>query len=148
MTTIRFATEDDLPHLLALLKHASLPTEDLVDADVAFLVADSDGTMAGVIGLQSFGTDALLRSLAVAADHRGHGLARRLVSELETAARHRGIDKVYLLTQTAERFFRLQGFDTLPRHEAPATLQSSAEFRSLCPASATCMRKRLTPSIR
>ena len=148
MTTILLATEDDLPHLLALLKHASLPTEDLVDADVAFLVADSDGTMAGVIGLQPFGTDALLRSLAVAHDHRGQGIARRLVSELEAMARHRGIDTVYLLTQTAERFFLLQGFKALPRHEAPATLQSSAEFRSLCPASAVCMRKRLMPSMR
>lgn len=148
MTTIHFATGDDRPHLLALLTQSSLPTEDLADADVTFLVDARGGDTTGVIGLQSFGTDALLRSLAVAQDHRGQGIARRLVSELEATARHRGIDTVYLLTQTAERFFLLQGFEALPRHEAPASLQSSAEFRSLCPASAVCMRKRLTPSMR
>lgn len=143
MTTIRTATDDDLPRILALLTQASLPTEDLADAMATFLVDERDGALAGVIGLQRFGQAGLLRSLAVAPAYQGQGIARRLVVALETEARLQEIDALYLLTQTAERFFTLQAFEALPREQAPAGLQASAEFRSLCPASAVCMGKRL-----
>ncbi|MCH6483838.1 arsenic resistance N-acetyltransferase ArsN2 [Pseudoxanthomonas sp. LH2527] len=144
MTTIRTATDDDLPRILALLTQSSLPTADLVDAVATFLVDERDGALAGVIGLQRFGQAGLLRSLAVAPAYQGQGIARRLVAALETEARQQDIDALYLLTQTAERFFTLQAFEALPRDQAPAGLQASAEFRSLCPASAVCMRKRLS----
>ena len=144
MTTIRTATDDDLPRILALLTQASLPTEDLADAVPTFLVDERDGALAGVIGLQRFGQAGLLRSLAVAPAYQGQGIARRLVATLETEARLQDIDALYLLTQTAERFFTLQAFEALPREQAPAGLQASAEFRSLCPASAVCMGKRLS----
>ena len=144
MTTIRTATDDDLPRILALLTQASLPTEDLADAMATFLVDERDGALAGVIGLQRFGQAGLLRSLAVAPAYQGQGIARRLVAALETEARQQDIDVLYLLTQTAERFFTLQAFEALPREQAPAALQASAEFQSLCPASAVCMRKRLS----
>ena len=144
MTTIRTATDDDLPRILALLTQSSLPTEDLADAVATFLVDERDGALAGVIGLQRFGQAGLLRSLAVAPAYQGQGIARRLVVALETEARLQEIDALYLLTQTAERFFTLQAFEALPREQAPAALQASAEFRSLCPASAVCMGKRLS----
>ncbi|KRA54478.1 hypothetical protein ASD77_07705 [Pseudoxanthomonas sp. Root65] len=144
MTTIRTATDDDLPRILALLTQSSLPTEDLADAMATFLVDERDGALAGVIGLQRFGQAGLLRSLAVAPAYQGQGIARRLVAALETEARLQEIDALYLLTQTAERFFTLQAFEALPREQAPAALQASAEFHSLCPASAVCMRKRLS----
>nr|WP_298129825.1 arsenic resistance N-acetyltransferase ArsN2 [uncultured Pseudoxanthomonas sp.] len=144
MTTIRTATDDDLPRILALLTQSSLPTADLVDAVPTFLVDERDGALAGVIGLQRFGQAGLLRSLAVAPAYQGQGIARRLVAALETEARQQDIDALYLLTQTAERFFTLQAFEALPREQAPAALLASAEFRSLCPASAVCMRKRLS----
>jgi amino-acid N-acetyltransferase len=144
MTMIRTATDDDLPRILALLTQSSLPTEDLADAMATFLVDERDGALAGVIGLQRFGQAGLLRSLAVAPAYQGQGIARRLVVALETEARLQEIDALYLLTQTAERFFTLQAFEALPREQAPAALQASAEFRSLCPASAVCMGKRLS----
>lgn len=144
MTTIRTATDDNLPRILALLTQSSLPTDDLADAVATFLIDERDGALAGVIGLQRFGQAGLLRSLAVAPAHQGQGIARRLVAALETEARQQDIDALYLLTQTAERFFTLQAFEALPREQAPAALQASAEFRSLCPASAACMRKRLS----
>lgn len=144
MTMIRTATDDDLPRILALLTQSSLPTEDLADAMATFLVDERDGALAGVIGLQRFGQAGLLRSLAVAPAYQGQGIARRLVVALETEARLQEIDALYLLTQTAERFFTLQAFEAMPREQAPAALQASAEFHSLCPASAVCMRKRLS----
>jgi len=80
----------------------------------------------------------------VAPAYQGQGIARRLVVALETESRLQEIDALYLLTQTAERFFTLQAFEALPREQAPAALQASAEFHSLCPASAVCMHKRLS----
>lgn len=144
--SIRPATEAERPALLALLRQSALPVEDIAEAGVSFLVDVRDGEVAGVIGLQRAGKDALLRSLAVAPARRGQGLARQLVAALEADAAAQDIAGLYLLTQTAERFFSLQGFQVLPREEAPAPLQASAEFRSLCPASAVCMHKRISPA--
>ena len=58
-------------------------------------------------------------------------------------ARANGVDTVYLLTTTAERFFPRLGFEPITRDQVPTTVQASVEFRSACPASAVVMRKRL-----
>ena len=50
-----------------------------------------------------------------------------------------GIGQLVLLTQTAEQFFARRGYAVIAREAAPAAVQHSAEFRSICPASATCM---------
>lgn len=49
----------------------------------------------------------------------------------------------YLLTTTAERYFPKFGFERIERHDVPASVQASTEFRSACPASAVVMRKPL-----
>ncbi len=128
----------------ALLAEASLPVEDLDDAAVDFIVATDGGLDAtGAIGLQTFGDVGLLRSLVVRADARGDGLGGRLVDALEAHARQRGLHQLVLLTQTAAPFFAARHYDVIERNAAPASVQGSAEFRSLCPASATCMTKVL-----
>jgi N-acetylglutamate synthase-like GNAT family acetyltransferase len=48
-----------------------------------------------------------------------------------------------LLTQTARDFFAHLGYRVIDRSEAPEEVQGSEEFRSLCPASATCMVKMI-----
>ena len=146
MTSIRRASADDLPHILVLLRQSALPTDDLAEVDVAFFIGVREGKAVGVIGLQRFGSSALLRSLAVSPDHRGHRIASQLVEALESQARAQGIETLYLLTQTAERFFERRDFVVLPRDRAPVELQASAEFRSLCPTSAICMGKQLPAS--
>jgi amino-acid N-acetyltransferase len=50
---------------------------------------------------------------------------------------------VYLLTTTAERFFRTFGFERIERAAVPQSVQTSIEFTSACPSSATVMRKIL-----
>ena len=52
-----------------------------------------------------------------------------------------------LLTETAEKFFRAIGYEVIDRRHVPEEIKQSAEFRSLCPASAVCMTK-LLPSAR
>jgi amino-acid N-acetyltransferase len=48
-----------------------------------------------------------------------------------------------LLTETAKTFFEREGYSVIDRASAPEPVRTSAEFRTLCPQSATCLSKRL-----
>jgi amino-acid N-acetyltransferase len=127
----------------SLLVRAALPVEDLDSADVRFIVASENDELVGVVGLQQFGRAGLLRSLAVRQDLRGSGIGGKLIDALESLAREGGLDQLVLLTQTAASFFAARGYRAIDRVDAPAAVHGSAEFRSLCPASASCMSKQL-----
>jgi amino-acid N-acetyltransferase len=134
----------DLPAIRALLDEAGLPHRDLENNPAArFWVVREGGRLIGAVGLETCGGSGLLRSLVVAPEARRSGLGGRLVDELEIAARSSGLDRLLLLTETAEKFFSRRGYTVIDRANAPDEVRSSAEFRSLCPASATCMSKSL-----
>lgn len=144
MHKLRPARAADLPAVVALLEACGLPTGDVTETVLAsFCVAEADGSVVGVAGLEAFGTGALLRSVAVAEASRGGGLAARLVDWCEAEARRQGSETVYLLTTTAAEYFRKRGYADVPREAVPAAVAGHAQFRSLCPASAKCLRKRL-----
>jgi amino-acid N-acetyltransferase len=132
------------PAVRALLAGAGLPVADLTAAHLADFWGCGDGANPiGVVGLEVYGTVALLRSLAVAPDGQGRGLGSALLAHAERAARQRGIAALYLLTTTAEAFFARHGYVRIPREAAPPVLQQTAEFAALCPASAVCLTKPL-----
>jgi amino-acid N-acetyltransferase len=118
-------------------------------AGVGGLVAEDDlvgvgglvgsGSLVGVGGLEVHGRFALLRSLAVGADHRRQGIASKICGRLEEDAVRRGISRVYLLTETAESFFASRGYTVATREDAPAKITATEEFTSLCPDSAVLM---------
>lgn len=141
---LRPARPTDLPAIVALLDACGLPTGDLGEAMLtSFCIAEADGRIVGVAGLEAFGAVGLLRSLAVAEDRRGGGLAARLVDWCETEAHRRGVEKACLLTTTAAEYFRKRGYADVPRDAVPAAVAGHAQFRSLCPASARCLAKHL-----
>jgi amino-acid N-acetyltransferase len=134
----------DLPAIRALLATSGLPGEDLTPVHLeSFWICRDAGGLAGVVGLEPRGRTALLRSLAVRADARGHGLGADLLAHAESQAAALGVDALYLLTTTAERFFAARGYTTTPRDAAPAEIRATAEFAGLCPASSICMTKRV-----
>lgn len=137
----RSARPDDRAAIEALLRASALPADDLAHAQIDFIVAFDGDTLAGVGGLERHGDAALLRSLAVAPSARGTGLGKDLVRALEAHAAASGIRTLVLLTTTAAPFFAARGYSTIERADAPPAVHDSAEFRSLCPASATCMTK-------
>lgn len=140
------ATVEDLASIVALLSQSGLPTADLDHARLRdFIVAHDAGEVIGVVGLERQGEQALLRSLAVAPGWRGQGLGRALVEAIEARAARLGVRSLTLLTQTAAPFFAARGYSPIPRAQAPAAVQASTEFMSLCPASSTCMTKALAP---
>lgn len=139
------ATAADRGEIRALLVAATLPTDDLDDAkSLRFWVARADrGRVLGVIGLEQYANAALLRSLTVAAAERRRGLGARLVAAVETEAKRAGVESLYLLTTTAERFFLRRGYRPMDRTQAPQAIGATAEFSSLCPSRAVCLSKQL-----
>jgi amino-acid N-acetyltransferase len=97
------------------------------------------------VGLEINGADALLRSLVVCASERRKGLGAVLVRHAESYAASKGVRSIYLLTTTAETFFRQRGYRQIDRTKAPPSIQLTPEFASLCPASSAFMTKSLYP---
>ncbi|RJF95491.1 arsenic resistance N-acetyltransferase ArsN2 [Noviherbaspirillum saxi] len=144
MTPLRLATPDDLPAVLALLKDSGLPYQD-VDTNRLneFLIAAGGQSVLGAVGLERYEDNGLLRSLVVRPESRWTGLGTQLAEAMENHARTTGVRTLYLLTTTATDFFARRGYEVTARSEAPATLQGTTEFSTLCPAQAVCMRRTL-----
>ena len=140
---IEQATGADGPGIQAMLREAGLPVEDLSTAPVRFWLAREGHTLAGAIGIERYGNAGLLRSLTVDPGHRARGMATALVQALELAMRAEGLKTMVLLTETAEGFFGKRGYVLMPREQIPEEIRRTAEFRSLCPATAACMSKTL-----
>jgi amino-acid N-acetyltransferase len=133
------ARPGDWPRVTHLLRESGLPLDGLEDHLEATIVARDATTILGCAALEVYGTDALLRSVAVAAEHRGKGLGEALTAAAIALARRRKVHAIYLLTETAARFFPRFGFEETTREAVPARVKESAEFTTACPASATVM---------
>ncbi|MDE3152840.1 MAG: arsenite methyltransferase [Gemmatimonadota bacterium] len=145
--TLRDATPADTGAVEALLTEADLPLagvrEALARPASGFVVAESDGRVVGVGGLEDCCDDVLLRSVAVAPAWRTRGLGRALVLRLIAEAEARGRRAMYLLTTTAEGYFPHFGFRAVDRANVPAEVQATEEFSRACPASAVVMVRSL-----
>jgi amino-acid N-acetyltransferase len=140
---IRAASAADLAASIDLLGKTGLPVTDLSAERLAF-VAEKNDVFQGVIGLETFGKIALLRSLVVSADARGAGIGPALVTALEVACLANGVEELWLLTIDADRFFKKLAYTTRDRVDAPDVIQSTEEFAGLCPGDAILMSKKLS----
>lgn len=130
--------------VLDLLEASGLPAADLTPQHlVHFFGCGLEHSPQGVVGVEIYGTDALLRSLAVAQIARGRGCGKALVAAVEEYACKLGARRVYLLTTTAARFFEKLGYRPVSRDEVPLSIRATAQFASLCPSSAATMAKDL-----
>ena len=128
-----------------LLKDSGLPTSDLNTKKLEnFLYLGDPDDPVGIIGLEIFDTVALLRSLAVSKGARGKGHGRTLVSAMETYAENKNIRELYLLTDTAEDFFKKLNYKCIQRESAPDAIKTTSEFSSVCKKSAILMTKKLS----
>lgn len=143
---VRRAESSDLAAVERLLARSGLPLDGVREALGDFVVAEADGELVGVAGLEVCADNALLRSVAVAPELRSHGLGRTLVNRVIADAEARGLDALYLLTTTAERYFPSFGFRTITRDAVPDDIRATGEFREACPASATVMCRECAPA--
>jgi arsenite methyltransferase len=141
--TLRAATAADREPVERLLVDAGLPTDGVAASLSTFVVAETvtgqGSDLVGVAGLELCADHALLRSVVVRPDWRGHGLGRALVDRVIAEAEARGVGALYLLTTTAAHYFPTFGFTETTRETVPDDIRATEEFASACPASAVVM---------
>jgi amino-acid N-acetyltransferase len=141
---LRAATHDDLAAVRQLLSASGLPLDGVEDNFGDFIVAEENDGIAGVIGLERYGSAALLRSAAVSPESRNTGVGRRLVREILDRASAAGVREIYLMTTTAEDYFPRFGFTRSTRTQVPEAVRASREFKGACPETAVVMKRVLT----
>lgn len=129
--------------IVELLVAEKLPVADLPETLENFIVAIQDGSVVGVGGVEVYGNNGLLRSLAVHPEHRGAGIAGKLLARLDSTSKRNGLTALYLLTETAPDYFERKSYIKIKREEVPAEVQRSSEFSHVCPVSAIVMKKEL-----
>ena len=138
---VRPARADDLPAVRALLSSCKLPVEGVEDQfGERYGVAEHEGEVVGVAGIELHGGHGLMRSVAVAPESRLSGVGTALVLHRLQWAEEAGVQSLYLLTTDAARYFHRHGFRTAERDAAPPEIQRSREFSEVCPSTARLMR--------
>ena len=134
------ATPEDYDSISDLLKTVNLPVQGVQEHLDNFVVLTDGESIIGTGGLEIYSDKALLRSLAVHPDYQNRGLGQRIYHHILENSRKQNIRELYLLTETAERFFTAIGFETISRELVDEQVKTSEEFRSVCPTTAGCMR--------
>jgi amino-acid N-acetyltransferase len=137
------ATEQSRNEMINLLKSNNLPAGDLPEKLDEFYTAMDGQRIVGLIGMERYSHYGLLRSMVVHPDYRNKQIAKKLVQLLEQKAASSGIITMYLLTETAEKYFSRNNYQLITRKEVPEPLFRSSEFSHVCPVSATVMKKEL-----
>ena len=141
--TLEPASPSDLGQIRRLLDESKLPSADVGEHLGGFLVARLEGDIVGFVGVEPHGREALLRSLCVLVHNRGRGVGRSLCAGAEALARGAGARDLYLLTTDAQGYFERQGFVACRREDVAETIRRTGQFQTLCPSTATVMKKRL-----
>ncbi len=132
-------TATDLPQVVQILRKNALPYEDCYTHIDNFVGIFSGQDLVAIGGIENLGNTGLVRSVAVQANYRGQGLGFRIVKHVHWKATLLGIDTLYLLTETAEGFFRSLGYDKVDRKKLPTEITQTKQFQILCPESAGAM---------
>ncbi len=144
MQFLQVTDSKSLSELQSFLQLNHLPFADVQLANSFYLLYYQQGELIGSIGLEWYGSNALLRSVAIAEKWRGKGLGKTMVTNIMNEAKKANKEGVFLLTETAAPFFLQLGFADYDRALAPPAIQSSSEFSHVCPSSARLMFARLT----
>jgi C_GCAxxG_C_C family probable redox protein len=150
MLEIRRAGLEDVRAVRALLSICQLPSTHLSQGQAIIFVAETERGIIGAGALEPAGDGcAILGSLAVMPGYRKQQIGRRLVQRMFAYADERGLEKLFLLTQTACDYFLHIGFEPIDHRLVPCCLSQSALFRELSPIDGRLMVHQLgsaTPS--
>jgi amino-acid N-acetyltransferase len=136
---IRPAILDDQKTIHSLLLGYKLPLDGLEETEL-WVLQLSSGEIAGVAGLELYGDQGLLRSVAVADGMHNRGYGAALASYVIGEARKSRVQDLFLLTTTAPEFFKKLGFKEESREKVVGGIGDSVEFKSACPKTAILMR--------
>lgn len=134
--------QPDADKVLSLLEQNGLPVSDLQENTFEdYFCCGDKSNPAGVAGLEFLEKFGLLRSLVVSEKSRGKGCGKSLVETIERYAQRKGLQSLYLLTDTAAPFFARIGYIEVSRAAVPEAILDSVEFSSLCSDEAVVMKK-------
>ena len=165
--SIRSASPSDFEEIHDLLEEQGLPTADLTPSDMqCFLICrteesisdrltmlrtvailprhrlrSGDGTICGTVGFETYGSRALIRSLAVDPEQRGEGTGTRLLKRIEREARGADAEHLYLWTTNVE-YFRGHGYEEVGPEAVPTPIARST-VADQCPPEAALMGRRV-----
>ena len=140
----RAATREDVEPLRNLLEGSGLRSNGLQGRlSATFVSGASDGSspLDATACLEEVDGFGVVRSVAVRPHLRGKGLGRLATAAATAEARSRGITRVFLLTESAEGFFKGMGFSVIERDALPAAVRESEHARTC--ASAVAMSLHL-----
>lgn len=113
--TIRPATAEDVPAILALLQHAAVsdevrrPSREAIEHAVEnFFLFEIGGNPVGCAALYPYrrARKGELGSVAVGPGHQSLGIGRRLINHIEQQARQQGFTELLCLSTQAYNYFR------------------------------------------
>lgn len=140
---IMSAVESDNHLIMQILKDNGLPYADIDTKKISLFLAYKDSSVIGIAGIEQLGDVGLLRSSAIIGEFRNSGYGSLLLQLIEEEARMKGILTLYLLTESAQEFFKKNGFHFISREEVASCIRHTRQFSELCPCSAVCMVKRI-----
>jgi SAM-dependent methyltransferase/N-acetylglutamate synthase-like GNAT family acetyltransferase len=140
--TVRERKNSDRPSIDNLLHSAQLPTNGL--EQTRGWVAEIGGQLIGHIALEESGDAVLLRSLVVAQNFQGKGIARQL---LDRAEQEIGERVALLRTKSVGAWVERRGYHPASAGQIPQSLLGTSEFEgSLCSGYPVFIKGAATPS--
>ena len=148
MTTfnIQQFTGADFTPIIQLLKENNLPWSDIELGKQFFFIAKRENQIVGCIGIEVYESLGMLRSFSITESYKNNSLGKMLYNKLIEYCLDNELQKLYILTTTADKYFEKLGWKMIRRDVVPLIIQNSNEFSSICPSSAACMELSLVPS--
>lgn len=138
----RTALAGDFPEIVNLLDECKLPHSDIVPGKQNFIIAEIDRKIIGCAGFEAYNESGLFRSLGVKPIHREMKIGKDLLSKVIDLSKENNVNQLYLLTTTADVYFKKSGWEVINRNEVPDDILATTEFSSICPSTAICMMYR------
>ena len=165
--SIRSASPSDFEEIRNLLEEQGLPTADLNPSDMQrFLVCQAeesisdrlamlrtvailprhrlrsgDGGICGTVGFKTYGSEAVVHSLAAQSEQGDEETKAHLLKRVERKAQKDGAERFYLWATNVE-YFKRHGYEEVSPEAVPAPIARSP-VADQCPSEAVLMRKRV-----
>jgi amino-acid N-acetyltransferase len=139
---IRAAQPKDQEIIRTLLSGYKLPLNGLEKTKMWILQSINDEIL-GVVGLEVYDSQGLLRSVAVIKSMHDQGYGTALANYAIGEAKKSQVQDLFLLTTTAPAFFKKLGFKEESREKIAGNITNSIEFKIACPKTAILMRLSL-----
>ncbi len=142
-TQIEKAQPEDLDSIILLMKKQKLVSEEIKEHLENFYVIKYENEIIGCAGIEHYEDVGLLRSVAIDTRFQGKGLGKKIVSKMLSVAQEKGIVYLYLLTDTAENFFKRFSFKIISRNKVDKRIKQTYEYSTGCEETAIVMIKKL-----